>query len=116
MNASGSDYLHDGWCMTQTHTAGTCNCHYGEIARLQERVRELEYLLDYAHYLRFVGEASSYDQEIEYWKKVEVAIKPMHDSGPSTTAGAEGEQGLDREGGVHGLGKGMGDDRDPSGA
>ena len=42
MTPTGSDYLHDGWCMTQTHTAGTCNCHYGEIARLQERVRELE--------------------------------------------------------------------------
>ena len=35
MNASGSDYLHAGWCMTQTHTAGTCTCHYGEIVKLR---------------------------------------------------------------------------------
>jgi len=35
VNASGSDYLHAGWCMTQTHTAGTCTCHYGEIVKLR---------------------------------------------------------------------------------
>ena len=84
---------------------------YDALAASQERVRELEYLLDYAYYLRFIGEATNHDQELEYWGRVEVAIKPMH----ASTVGAEGEQGLDREGGVHDFGKGMGDDRDPSG-
>jgi hypothetical protein len=32
-----------------------------------------------------------------------------------TTVGATGEQGLDRAGGVQGLGRGIGDDRDASG-
>jgi len=70
---------------------------YDALAASQERVRELEYLLDYAYYLRFIGEATNHDQELEYWGRVEVAIEPMHGGweSPASTAGAEGEQGLE---------------------
>ena len=86
MNASGSDYLHDGWCMTQTHTAGTCNCHYGEIARLQERVRELE--------AENVALRANTSASVVRRLVAQGALR-----GP-TTAEAEGERGLKQEGGV----------------
>lgn len=33
---------HDGWCATETHTTGKCNCHLSEIAKLEAENETLQ--------------------------------------------------------------------------
>src|SRR3990170_3610164 len=81
---------HGVYSVDEDNPDGDCKACMAEasLTASQERVRDLEYLLDYAYYLRFIGEATNHDQELEYWGHVEAAIESMHGGweSPSLTA------------------------------